>query len=72
MYIFELITKKFIRNKKKEKGENYNPEGKENIIEDPQDCEHLFLPIDSTNEYFACKYCGIVVHKDKLKNNHNK
>ena len=68
MYILELI---FNALKKKKKVINtYNPintNGNE-LEENSDDCEHLFMPLDSSNEYFACKYCGLVVHKSKLKN----
>lgn len=68
MYIFELIFNAF--KKKKQPISTYNPvdtDGTE-LEENSEDCEHLFMPLDSTNEYFACKYCGLVVHKSKLKN----
>ncbi len=68
MYIIELLFNIF---KKKEKQtDNYNPiniDGTE-LEEKSEDCEHLFMPLDSSNEYFACKYCGLVVPKEKLKN----
>lgn len=68
MYIFELITQLFKR-KKNFSNNNYNPlENKDDIIENSEDCEHLFMPLDSTNTMFACKYCGLVVPKEKLKN----
>ena len=68
MYIFELIFNIF--KKKKRPISTYNPvdtDGTE-LEENSEDCEHLFMPLDSSNEYFACKYCGLVVHKSKLKN----
>ena len=68
MYIFELIFNIF--KKKKKPISTYNPvdtDGTE-LEENSEDCEHLFMPWDSSNEYFACKYCGLVVHKSKLKN----
>ncbi len=66
MYIFELIAQAF-KNKKQPKDE-FNP------LEPQQDeeyekCNHLFMPLDSSGEYFACKYCGLVVPKNKLRNN---
>lgn len=68
MYIFELIFNTF--KKKKQAISTYNPvdtDGTE-LEENSEDCEHLFMPLDSSKEYFACKYCGLVVHKSKLKN----
>ena len=64
MYIFELITKFFA---KKKNIESYNPvEPEDNLVEDSQDCEHFFMPLDASGEYFACRNCGLVVPKDKL------
>lgn len=64
MYIFEAIIK-YIKGKKLEKiYSDYIPE---DITEKPQDCEHLFMPLDTSKELFACKYCGTIVSKDKLK-----
>ncbi|MBD5402761.1 hypothetical protein HDR58_08185 [bacterium] len=67
MYIFELIAQAF-KPKRKSKN-NFNPlEEIDDIIEDSDKCEHLFMPLDSSNEMFACKYCGLIVPKEKLKN----
>lgn len=55
---------------KKHKKPTYNPltiEPDENEVESDS-CEHLFMPLDSSNTMFACKYCGLVVSRDKLKN----
>ena len=68
MYILELLFNAF-KNKKIKK-QTYDPmeiTGTE-LEEDSDECEHLFLPLDASNEYFACKYCGLVVPKEKLKN----
>ena len=65
MYIIERIIQ-YIKGKKY-KPKMYSPDVAEDIIEDPQKCEHLFLPLDSTNELFGCKYCGEIVSRDKLK-----
>lgn len=68
MYIFELIAQVF--KKKNYNKTTYDPldivSGKPE--DDSQDCEHLFLPLDSTNTMFACKYCGLIVPREKLKN----
>ncbi len=66
MYIFELLVKAF--SNKKRKTRFYSPEVSENIVETPEECEHLFMPLDSSNEYFACRNCGLVVPKNRLKN----
>ncbi len=67
MYIFELIAQAF---KKKKSFNNYDPiQPSQNYIEeDSETCNHLFMPLDSSNTMFACKYCGLVVPKEKLKN----
>lgn len=69
MYIFELLYKIF-----KKKPSIVNSEFEpimaktDGLIEDSQDCNHLFMPLDSSNEMFACKHCGIIAHKSQLKN----
>jgi len=66
MYIFELIANAF--RSKKYRGFDYAPEtDKDSKFDDTDECVHVFLPLDSTNTMFACKYCGLVVPKDKLK-----
>ena len=67
MYIFEVITK-IIKGKKYKKLFPYQADYQDDIVENPDDCEHLFMPLDSTNEMFACKYCGLVISKDQLNN----
>jgi len=67
MYIFELLTK-FLKGKKyKRYTQEYNPDAADDIVENPETCSHLFLPLDSSNTMFACKYCGIIVPREKLK-----
>jgi len=63
MYLFELITK-YIKGKKYKKESNYDPFA-EDIPE--EECEHVFLPLDSTGEVLACSKCGLVVNKKDLK-----
>lgn len=67
MYIFELIANAF---RSKNKNFNtYNPlDVQDELIEDSDNCEHLFMPLDSSNTMFACKNCGLVVSKEDLKN----
>ena len=66
MYFLELITK-WIKGKKYERKEKFDPFLQDDI-ETPEDCEHVFLPLDSTEEYFACSKCGFIVKKGELKN----
>lgn len=65
MYFIELLVKKFI--KKKTSDEEYNPMQQDNIFEDSEHCEHIFMPIDSTGEILSCRNCGLVVHRKDLK-----
>ena len=69
MYIFELITQ-YIKGKKYTARNTFDPFENEidGLEEGSENCEHLFLPLDSSNENFACKYCGLIVPKEKLKN----
>lgn len=65
MYLIELIVK-WINPKKKYKPKNqYDPFAQEDIESDS--CEHIFLPIDSTEEVLACSKCGLVVNRKDLK-----
>ena len=65
MYIFELIVNAF----KSKKYNRFEYSETENTapVDDVENCEHCFLPLDSTNTMFACKYCGLVVPREKLK-----
>lgn len=63
MYIIELIIKKFFS---KKNTDNYNPiDGFDSI--NYENCEHIFMPIDSTNEILSCSKCGVLVKKSDLK-----
>lgn len=68
MYIFELIAQIF-QTKKYNQHKTYDPLDIESngLVDDSEECEHFFLPLDSSKELFACKYCGIIVPKEKLK-----
>ena len=68
MYIFEWIIR-YIKGKKYKASTrtNYIPSDGEDLLENPNECKHVFMPLDSSNELFACKYCGIVVPKNNLK-----
>lgn len=67
MYLFELIVKWINPNKKYEPRKKYDPFGQEDI-ENSDTCEqHIFLPIDSSEETLACSKCGLVVNRNDLK-----
>lgn len=69
MYIIELIIKlaKKIR-EKRELPPIILPDYEENQSEEFQeDCEnHIYLPIDSTKSYLACKNCGHIIKNPDL------
>jgi hypothetical protein len=65
MYLFELITK-YIMGKKYTRKSKFDPFAQDEI-ENPSECEHVFLPLDSTGEVLACSKCGLVVNKKDLK-----
>jgi len=69
MYLIELIIKKLTQKKEQP---TFNPLDIENTsqkeIQEYESCEHIFMPIDSTNELLSCTKCGILVRKDELKN----
>ena len=74
MYIIEVFIKWLNKNKR---GNCANPENnyKEGIILDSEgsvvseptddaiECEHNFMPVDSTGEVLACTKCGFVIKK---------
>lgn len=66
MYLFELIVKWINPNKKYEPKKKFDPFGQDDI-ENSESCEHIFLPIDSTEETLACSKCGLVVNRKDLK-----
>ncbi|OLA76219.1 MAG: hypothetical protein BHW55_10500 [Candidatus Melainabacteria bacterium 35_41] len=65
MYILELVVKLF-KKKKVEKQLEFDPLASDNI-EISEECEHIFMPVDSTGEILACSKCGLVVNRKDLK-----
>ncbi len=65
MYLIELVVKLF-SGKKKFKEASFDPFALDNL-EASEDCEHIFLPVDSTGDTLACSKCGLVVNKKDLK-----
>ncbi len=63
MYFIELLVKKF--QKKKNNEDSYNPLNEDTSQE--ENCEHVFMPIDSTGEVLSCRNCGLVVKREDLK-----
>lgn len=64
MYIIEILVKKFFNKKKQD---SFNPLNQNNEETDYENCEHIFMPIDSTGETLACSKCGLVVKRKDLK-----
>ena len=59
MYIFELLYKNIVKIiQKKEQ----TPIENENI-----QCEHIFLPVDSTKKVLACTKCGQIIKTENLE-----
>lgn len=66
MYLIELIVKKFLNKKKETK--TFNPlDENESSETGYENCEHIFMPIDSTGDILACSKCGQVVNRKDLK-----
>lgn len=65
MYIIEFLIKKLTKKKVKN---DYNPLSTNEIAENYEGCEHIFMPIDSTNEVLSCTKCGLLVNQKDLKN----
>lgn len=64
MYFIELIIKKLTLRKDKSIINNSSDEE----LQDYENCEHVFMPIDSTNEILSCTKCGIIKKLSELKN----
>ncbi len=56
MYFIEFLIKKI-----KEIKKPLNPPNQIEI--DYESCEHIFMPIDSTNQTFSCIHCGFLLKK---------
>ena len=62
MYIFEIFVKWL--NKRESKG--ITPQKPEfEKVDEALNCEHKFMPVDSTGEVLACTKCGFVVKKGR-------
>jgi len=61
MYFLEFIIKKLTNNKLE------NMPLQNDTEQDYEDCEHVFMPIDSTNVVLSCSKCGLIVKQSDLK-----
>jgi len=60
MWIFEILYKiivDFIQKRTK----------KEQMQFEEEECDHIFLPIDSTKKILACSKCGMLIKSENLK-----
>lgn len=71
MYILELLVKFFQKDKVEKLIEKYEKERAVDPLnekfeqeENSETCEHIFMPIDSTKEIFACSKCGLIITKE--------
>jgi len=64
MYLIELIGKLLTHKKEKP---TYNPVAEDEIQHYDEDCEHVFMPVDSTGEVLSCTKCGLLVKKNEMK-----
>lgn len=63
MYFVELLFKKFA---KKNQEIEYNPNSQAQE-EEYEGCEHVFMPVDSTNEILSCAKCGVLKRIEEVK-----
>lgn len=78
MFLFEAVIKYLKKDKFSDILEEHDRKQSENLlnyipleedIETQEDlnCEHMFMPIDSTGEILACSKCGEVKKRSELK-----
>lgn len=68
MYLIEFIVKKWFTKKKEFP---VIPEPEDNEKELHKNCDnHLYMAIDSTCDFLACKNCGHILRNTKSKKDH--
>ena len=65
MYLIELVVKLF-KPKKKKKDNAFDPFALD-TADESENCEHIFLPVDSSGDTLACSKCGLIAKKEELK-----
>ena len=65
MYFIEILSKIFNRNTLMRL--KFGKKIVSNMDEETQNCDHMFVPIDSTGKVFSCINCGLTINK-KPKN----
>jgi len=64
MYLIELILKKWIKKKKEKTPVIFDSQEQDENLS--QNCEkHIYMPIDSSCDYLACKNCGHIIKNYK-------
>ncbi len=74
MYILELISELIKKNKTKDKDKIVDFALNQEINdsdENEEDCNHIFIPIDSTKQTLACSKCGYVIKASDIPKNKN-
>ena len=67
MYLVELILKKWFKKKKKNTPVLFEFQEREEGLY--KNCDrHIYMPIDSSSDYLACKNCGHIIKNYKEKN----
>ena len=67
MYLIELILKKWFEKKKKKTPVLFEFQEREADLY--KNCDkHIYMPVDSSCDYLACKNCGHIIRNDKGKN----
>lgn len=73
MYLFELLVKYLKKDRVIEILDEHDRQNALNPLNEiPENeyepnCEHMFMPIDSTGQTLACSKCGLVVNKKDLR-----
>jgi len=65
MYIFECLIK-WLFPQKMGQEYDYNPLTSDEFTD--EDCQHEFMPVDSTKETLACIKCGFIVKRESKDN----
>ncbi len=66
MYIIECLIKWLFPQKL---GSEYNYDPLKNEDTTDENCQHEFMPVDSTGETLACIKCGFIVKRKKNDDN---
>lgn len=78
MYIIELLVRLKERLSSKSKKPSSPDEGgtqdglEPDLVDETLNCNHIFVPIDSTKEILACSKCGYLIHKKDIPKKDNK